>query len=82
MHRITITLPDELDWELEREARRRQTSVSAIVREALQEKLNYMPGLPRDIPWIGIGESGHTDTAERFDEILAESWSDAIDRRG
>ena len=78
MKRTTISLPEDLAWRLEREARQRETSVSEIVREVLAERFDLIPGQPRRIPFAGIGASGQTDLASRMEEILAEEWADAI----
>ena len=84
MKRITISLSEELAAALERESRRKQVSVSEIAREAIEAKLSPLPIIDgkRQIPFIGIGHSGHTDIAERMEEIMAEEWTreNLIDR--
>jgi hypothetical protein len=80
MKRTTITLPDDLAVVLEREARRRQTSVSEVARQALIAHLGLADAPKRRLPFVGLGASGHTDTTERLDEILAEEWPAAIER--
>ena len=70
MKRTTITLPDDLAAFLEREARRQDTSVSDLTRQALTA--HFRMGQPRNIPFAGIGRSGQHDIAERFEEYLAE----------
>jgi hypothetical protein len=67
-----VTLPDDLASMLEREARRRSTSVSGVVRDALSAHFGVGRTEPRDLPFAGLGDSGHTDTAERAEEVLAE----------
>jgi predicted transcriptional regulator len=74
MKRTTISLPDDMAQALGREARRRGTSVSAIAREALAERLHLRAGEVRELPFVGLGRSGKGDTARRAEEILAEEW--------
>jgi Arc/MetJ-type ribon-helix-helix transcriptional regulator len=78
MRRTTISLPDETAERLEREARRRGSSVSGVVREAVEKELNFGGRKPRRIPWAGL----FTDpdlVAERLDEALG-GWADESDR--
>lgn len=78
MKRTTISLPDDLAAALEREATRRRVPVSQVAREAIEVRLGWADEGPRDLPFIGMGDSGRTDTSQRIDEILAEEWADAI----
>ena len=80
MQRTTLTLPDELLIVLKREARRRDTSVSEIAREALIQHFGLADTGPRKLPFVGIGRSGYRDTSERIDEILDDAWGRARDR--
>ena len=80
MKRTTITLSDDLAQVLERERRRRATSASALVREALAEYLVVSPARPRKIPFAALGRSGHRHTARDMDHILAREWSIARHR--
>ncbi len=82
MRRTTISLPDDLAAALEREASRRRVPVSQVAREAIEARLGWDDEAPRDLPFIGIGESegGPTNFAEHLDEYLAEPWAkDIID---
>jgi predicted transcriptional regulator len=79
MKRTSVSLPDEMAKALEREARRRGTSVSAIAREALADRLHLRAGEARELPFVGVGRSGTRDTARRAEEVLAEEWD--ADRR-
>jgi metal-responsive CopG/Arc/MetJ family transcriptional regulator len=72
--RTTISLPDDLAAALAREARQRGTSVSQIVREAVEIRLGRAAS-ERKIPFAALGRSGHTDTSERIEELLAEEWT-------
>jgi Arc/MetJ-type ribon-helix-helix transcriptional regulator len=78
MKRTTISLPDDLAGILERDARRRRTSVSDVVRCALTE--HYKLDQPRELPFADLGSSGYTNTATDMEEILAAEWADAIER--
>ena len=80
MKRTTISIPDDLAAALEREARRCGVSVSQIARDALNARLGRTADGKRHIPFAGIGQSGYTDTAERFEEILAAEWLRDLDR--
>jgi len=80
MKRTSISLPDDMAKALDREARRRGTSVSAIAREALADRLRLRAGEVRELPFAGLGRSGKYDTAQRAEEILAEEWDAARGR--
>lgn len=69
MERTTISIPDELLQRLRRIAAERRTSMAALIREALEEKARGYRPRPRS---LGIGASGHTDTARRTAEERAE----------
>ena len=73
MLRTTISISDELLQRIRLMAAERRTSLAALVREALEEKAKSYRPQPRS---LGIGASGHTDTARRSTEERAEprSW--------
>lgn len=73
MERTTISLPRELIVRLRVMAAERRTSMAAIIREALEEKTRSHPPKPRS---LGIGDSGHTDTARLLGEerVPPVSW--------
>jgi len=73
MKRTTVTIPDELALALEREARRRATSVSEVTRFALAAHLGLSGGR-RPLPFANLGRSGTHDTARRIDELMADEW--------
>jgi Ribbon-helix-helix protein, copG family len=50
MKRITISLPDDLAERVDREAVRRRTSFSELVRQLLTEGLSGSDETPREIP--------------------------------
>ena len=80
MTRITISLPDQLARLVTREARRRSTSVSEVVRGAVRLALGVAEDKPATIPFAGIGCSGRQHTARDAEEILAREWSSDRDR--
>jgi predicted transcriptional regulator len=80
MFRTTITLPEELAAILSREAKRRDSSVSAIVRDAVGSFLGLDNTKARRLPFAALGRSGRRHTARNAETILARAWSRA-DRR-
>lgn len=79
MKRTTITLPDDLAEFVNSEARRRESSVSEVIRGFIVQGLSG-PSEPRDIPWAGLFNDPDMVPAERLDEALANGWADDIDR--
>ena len=69
MERTTIPIPDELLERLRMMADANRTSIAALIREALEEKANAYHARPRR---LGIGSSGHSDTAGRTDDTRTE----------
>jgi hypothetical protein len=80
MRRATITLPDDLGELVDREAVRRQTSFSEVVRQLIAQGLSESEEKPREIPWAGLFHDPDMIPAERLDEELAKHWADDIDR--
>ncbi len=78
MKRTTITLSDELASLVAREARRRRTSVSDVVRTSLARDLRGEGR--RDIPWAGLCEDDTLPPASEIDKALDAGWSDELDR--
>jgi predicted transcriptional regulator len=78
MTRTTVSLPPEVDAALRRQARRRGVAVSQIVREAVEARLG-MGKARRDLPFIGLVNSGHSTVAENIDAILEAEWT-GLDR--
>ena len=62
MQRTTISLSDELLKRLRMIAVERRTSMAALVREALEEKVRSLRPKPKS---FGAGDSGYTDTSMR-----------------
>ena len=79
MQRTTISLPDDLNAALRREARRRRVPVSRVVREAIEAC--FGPGKPRkELPFIALVQGdGPSNDAENIDAILAAEWTE-LDR--
>jgi predicted transcriptional regulator len=65
MHRTTIVIPEELHRQLQRIAADQGSSMAAVMREALEEKVRSYHPRPRS---LGIGASGVADTARRAGE--------------
>ncbi|PZA08193.1 MULTISPECIES: CopG family transcriptional regulator [unclassified Meiothermus] len=70
MKRTTIYLDPDLEIRLKLEAQRRKKPMAEIIRELLRKELGKQPR-PRS-RYAGAFDSGHTDTAERAEELLAE----------
>lgn len=71
MRRTTIYLDAELEVLLKLEMLRQKRPMADIVREAV---LTYVTSEPRHAPpGAGAFDSGHSDTAERVDDILRET---------
>lgn len=73
MERTTISLPEGVLERLRRIAAAEGTSMAALVREAVEEKVDRYRPRPRS---LGIGASGHRDTARRSGDQRPEprSW--------
>jgi metal-responsive CopG/Arc/MetJ family transcriptional regulator len=76
MTRTTVTLPDDLATLLTREARRRETSVSDLVRRAVASFLGTS-GNRQDLPFAALGRSGRQHTARDAEKILTAEWGHA-----
>jgi hypothetical protein len=77
MKRTTITLPDEVASLLAREARRHDTSVSEVVRRAVEAFLGAGSDARRELPFAALGRSGRRHTARDAEKILASEWGHA-----
>jgi metal-responsive CopG/Arc/MetJ family transcriptional regulator len=73
MHRTTIVTPEHLIKRLRQMAADRGTSMAELIREALEEKVGSNRPRPRS---LGMGASGHADTAQRAGEERPQprSW--------
>jgi hypothetical protein len=80
MKRTTITLPDDLSDLVDSEARRRQTSVSDVIRTFIIEGLAGTVEKPREIPFAGLFHDPGMVTGDSMDEALRQHWADDLDR--
>ncbi len=73
MKRTTIMAPDALLDRLLAIAAERQVPLAAVIREALEEKVENHRPKPRS---LGIGASGRADTARRAgdERPVPRSW--------
>jgi len=62
MDRTTLSLPDETRRRLRQLAAERGISMAALIREAIDEKVERLAPRPQS---LGVGASGHSDTARR-----------------
>ena len=76
MKRTTVSLPGDLATLLVREARRRETSVSDIVRRAVESFLGASDDV-RELPFAALGRSGRRHTARDAEKILTVEWGHA-----
>jgi len=79
MKRITIAVPDDLARAVTREAKRRDTSTSEVIRVALVAHLG-LGFRRRELPFANLGSSGDPDIAQRMEEILHEEWEGDLRR--
>lgn len=70
MKRTTIFVPDDLERDLHLYASRDGRPAAALVREALAEYIAHRRTAHVLPAFAGQFESGHTDTAERHDELV------------
>lgn len=72
--RTQIQLRPEQHRRLREEAFRRGVSMSALVRELVDERLDNRPPVGHEAAWafVGAGHGGESDVSERHDEYLAD----------
>lgn len=80
MKRTTITLPDDLSDLVDSEARRRQMSVSDVIRALIIEGLVGTAEKPREIPFAGLFHDPGMVTGGSIDEALKQHWADDLER--
>jgi ribbon-helix-helix CopG family protein len=71
MKRTTIYFEPELEALLKAETLRRKQPMAELVREAVREYL--VRARPAEPPGAGAFESGTPDTAQRSEEVLAQT---------
>jgi Arc/MetJ-type ribon-helix-helix transcriptional regulator len=74
MKRTTVSLPDDLAWLLEREAKRHDTSASEIVRQALTHHFGIKPEGTRRLPFANLGHYEGPRRAADMEQILRDEW--------
>ncbi len=73
MKRTTIFIDEPVERDLKALAERQGRPAAALVREAIGEYLAKRQGSPALPSFVAAGRSGHSDTAERHEELLWES---------
>jgi hypothetical protein len=72
MKRTTIFMPEELERDLYAYAKRSGRPAASIVRESIAAYIVEGPHAQTLPSFVGAFDSGHTDTADRHDELLFE----------
>jgi metal-responsive CopG/Arc/MetJ family transcriptional regulator len=70
MRRTTIFADDNLINEIKEISKEENRSVAEIIREAMQGYIKQKRYKKKVISFIGIGNSGRRDIAERHEELL------------
>lgn len=70
LKRTTIFADDELLYEIKEISKEESKSVAQVVREALSNYINQKGLKKKKISFIGIGDSGRSDIAEKSEELL------------
>lgn len=70
MRRTTIFADDTLINEIKEISREENRSVAEIVREAMKTYIKQKRRRKKELSFIGIGNSGRRDIAERHEELL------------
>ncbi len=73
MKRTTIFVPESLERDLQLYARREGKPTAAVVREALASYIADRQASIALPSFTAAFDSGHTDTADRHDELLFRS---------
>ena len=75
MKRTTIFVPESLERDLQLYAKREGKPAAAVVREAIAEYIADGRSRAKLPSFTAAFDSGHTDTAERHEELLFETLS-------
>jgi hypothetical protein len=70
MKRTTVFIDEALDAELKLLARREAKPAASMMREAIAQYVAAKRTPLQALGFVGIGRSGHRDTAERHDQLL------------
>jgi len=73
MKRTTVFLEEGAERDLKALAARRGEPLASLVREAIADYLVHQGSEARELSFVGAGHSGHSDIAERHEELL---WGD------
>lgn len=74
MKRTTIFLDEGTERELHAVAKRQRRPMASVVREAIERYVVENRNEPGDgLHFIAVGRSGHSDTAERHEEMLFDT---------
>jgi predicted transcriptional regulator len=82
MERTQISLTSEQAHRLRRLARRRRTSMAALIREAIDrvhpdsESDDLEAQWRRALASVGGGHSGHRDISQRHDDYLGDAFGE------
>lgn len=76
MTRITIEVDDEVAERMKAAAAERGVATEKLAGEALAEQFPA----PRRLGIVGLGRSGHHDTARRHEEIIREAFANKTAR--
>jgi hypothetical protein len=79
MRRTTILIDESLDSDVRSLARRLRKPLGAVIREALARYVESQASTTGPtLGFVAIGRSGHSDVAERHEDLLfADSVADA-----
>ncbi len=70
MRRTTIFADDNLISEIKEISREENRSVAEVVREAMQNYIKHKRYKKKKLSFIGIGDSGRRNVAEKHEELL------------
>ncbi len=71
MTKLSVEVPDDVAQRVAAAAAQRGAAPEALAGEVLAQSLPVQ----RRLGFIGIGRSGHDDTSERHEEIIAEAFA-------
>jgi predicted transcriptional regulator len=72
MKRTTVFLDEDLERDVKALAERQGRPAASLVREALAEYVHRHRPVGLGLSFVAAGRSGHSDVAERHEEILAQ----------
>lgn len=75
MKRTTIYVDDSLIKEIKEISKEENRSIADVLREAMENYIKHKVYRKKKLSFIGIGNSGRKDIAERHEELLWEKVS-------